>query len=397
MNRFCLLPLDRARIYRWGQAADVASLVPGSWVRLVLDPAGKEARRVDVGETVEERIGVFAGYDAAGHRLRLTDGTAYPLSSAALITKAGYYLAPQDLAPGERIRLTVLAAPPPWGKIAAGVQVELTPGATPPRLVGQARPQEGGFILSGTTSADRLYLYRATGLRQEVPVGAGGYFASFFRLEQGEETVQLVGLDLAGGGLAGKKITARAGFAGFADIHDHWAAADIAALAKAGLLGGYPDGTFRPANTVVRAELVAALARLRGIRVTPEAKPAFKDAAAIAPWAWAAVAAAQREGLVAGYPDGTFRPAQPVSRAELATLLARLLAGQEPPPASSILPYADLAAIPDWSREAVALTHATGVLRGREVGCFAPLAPVTRGEMAAALNRCRPLLSVPRE
>lgn len=392
LNRFRTVSLASARLFRWGQPVEVTALAPGSWVRLVLDPAGKEAWRADAAETVEEKTGIFASYDASSGRLRLADGSLYPLSAAALITKQGFFLGPQDLAPGERVRLAVLAAPPPWGRVVAGIQLERPPEVASPRLSVQARPQDGGFILSGTTSADRLYLYRASGQRYEIPVGAGGYFASFFALGQREETVQVVGLSLARGGLVSQKITARAGFAAFADVSGHWAESDITALARAGLLGGYQDGTFRPERPVTRAEVVAVLVRLLGLEVVPGAAPAFADAQNIAPWAKAAVAAAQGKGLVVGYPDGAFRPEQPVTRAELAAFLARLLAGRAPLAPSSALPYVDQAELPAWAKEAVAVAYARGLLRGREGGRFAPQAPVTRAEMAAAFNRLLPYL-----
>lgn len=393
-NRFRSFPLDRTKIYRWGQPVPAAALVPGSWVRLILDPEGKEVRRVDLGETAEEKSGVLAGYDAAERTLRLADGSAYPLSSAALITKEGYALSPEDLVPGENIHLAALAAPPPWEKVAVGIRVELAPDAVPPRLVLQTRSEEGGFLLSGTTSADRLYLYRADGTRQEIPVATGGYFASFFNLEQEEETIRVVGLERQHGGLISRKLTVRRGFGGFTDSGSHWAAGEIAALAQKGLLGGYPDGTFRPAAAAARIEVVAALVRLYGSRVTVGAIPVFRDATAVPGWGRAALAAAQQEGLAAGYPDGTFQPQKPASRAELAAFCARLLAGRLPTLAP-VLPYADSSAIPAWARPAVALVHAAGILRGREANLFAPLVPATRGEMAAALYRCRLLVPVP--
>ena len=62
----------------------------------------------------------------------------------------------------------------------------------------------------------------------------------------------------------------------------------------------------------------------RGLEVKPEA-PEFADQAEIPDWAVEPVAAAVRHGLIKGYPDGTFRPGSPTTRAEAATMVHRLL------------------------------------------------------------------------
>jgi hypothetical protein len=221
-----------------------------------------------------------------------------------------------------------------------------------------------------------------------LSLGADGHFASFLRLVPGEETLQVVGLDLSNGGLASKRITVATALAGFVDVNGHWAQNDIMALAEGGVLGGYPDGTFRPDSLVQRVELVAAMARWLGLDVKSGAEPNFRDGDSIARWARAAVSAAQERGLVGGYPDGTFRPNQPVTRAELAVFISRLLVGKQKQAQAPVPAYADLADIPDWAREATSFTSAAGILPERAGNRFEPSAPVTRAEMAAALNCC---------
>ncbi|MFP5527057.1 S-layer homology domain-containing protein [Peptococcus simiae] len=83
-------------------------------------------------------------------------------------------------------------------------------------------------------------------------------------------------------------------------------------------LAGYPDGSFRPDVAMNRAEVAALLARLlpAGDKVT------FSD---VAPDAWyaTAVGSLQKAGLLGGYPDGTFRADKTITRAEFISLLAR--------------------------------------------------------------------------
>ncbi|MCL6449474.1 MAG: S-layer homology domain-containing protein [Armatimonadetes bacterium] len=107
----------------------------------------------------------------------------------------------------------------------------------------------------------------------------------------------------------------------FSDTQGHWAALSIGSAAAAGLISGYPDGTFRPDAPVTRAELVVLFLRLLGERAE-EGQPLFSD---VKPthWAYGAITRAAAAGFVSGYPDGTFRPDAPVTRAEAAGMAAR--------------------------------------------------------------------------
>lgn len=97
-----------------------------------------------------------------------------------------------------------------------------------------------------------------------------------------------------------------------------WYATAVNALAAAGILGGYPDGKFQPKRAVTRAELVAALAKVSGEAATRETD--FQDIPANF-WGRDAISLAQEKGWVSGYSDGTFRPNQTITRAEAATVL----------------------------------------------------------------------------
>ncbi|ACX51295.1 S-layer domain protein [Ammonifex degensii KC4] len=93
----------------------------------------------------------------------------------------------------------------------------------------------------------------------------------------------------------------------FKDMAGHWAEATVAKLAGMGVISGYPDGTFRPDNEISRAEVTAILVRALKLAPGSEQDLKFKDNASIPAWARGVVAAAAREGLVRGYPqpDGT--------------------------------------------------------------------------------------------
>lgn len=101
-----------------------------------------------------------------------------------------------------------------------------------------------------------------------------------------------------------------------------WYGRAVNALAAAGVLGGFTDGTFRPNAVVSRAEVVAILASASGETATTE--PSFTD---VTPkhWAYGAIALAQEKGWAAGYNDGSFRPGQPVLRAEIVVMVNNFL------------------------------------------------------------------------
>lgn len=125
----------------------------------------------------------------------------------------------------------------------------------------------------------------------------------------------------------------------FSDVHaGDWHAPYIHFGAERGLAAGYPDGTFRPDASVTRAEaalFVTRFAALGGAALRTGDAPAFTDAGDIPDWAAEAVEQCARGGVFQGYADGSFRPGAPMTRAETAAILCRLL-GQEPVAADAL-------------------------------------------------------------
>lgn len=99
----------------------------------------------------------------------------------------------------------------------------------------------------------------------------------------------------------------------------------ISTLSHAGVIDGYPDGTFRPNSSISRAEF-AALA-VRFFEVSYDGEDLFSDISGH--WAQTYINQAGHAGLVSGYPDGTFQPQQSITRAEAVTLVNRTL-GRSP-------------------------------------------------------------------
>ncbi|HEY8345548.1 MAG TPA: S-layer homology domain-containing protein [Bacillota bacterium] len=105
------------------------------------------------------------------------------------------------------------------------------------------------------------------------------------------------------------------------DIEGHWAENTIRSLVQLEIINGYPDGTFRPDQSITRAELAKILAV--AYELTGSETNGFTDIEDH--WAKEYITALAANKIISGYPDGTFQPERPVTRAEMVTMLTRLL------------------------------------------------------------------------
>jgi hypothetical protein len=174
----------------------------------------------------------------------------------------------------------------------------------------------------------------------------------------------------------------------FSDVPpSHWAFGYIETIANSGLTVGYPDGTYRPTNQVTRAEMAVFL--LKGIHgesyvpPTPDGSHPFSDISGH--WAEAWIEQLYDEGMTAGYPDGTYRPGNQVTRAEIAVLLlvAKHGSGYTPPAANGSHPFSDIGS--HWANAWIEQLYDEGLTAGYPDGTFRPNNPVTRAEMAVFL------------
>lgn len=106
------------------------------------------------------------------------------------------------------------------------------------------------------------------------------------------------------------------------DVDKHWAREAILALVDEGVISGYEDHTFRPDRPVTRAEFAKIVALAFGIK--PGQGATFTDLPA-KHWATEYISSLVDQGIIQGYPDGTFRPNNKITRAEALTMLARAL------------------------------------------------------------------------
>ena len=102
---------------------------------------------------------------------------------------------------------------------------------------------------------------------------------------------------------------------------DAWYNNAVSTLSNAGVIDGYEDGTFKPDGNITRAEF--ATIAVRFFEATYDGEDLFSDIAGH--WAQDYINEAANAGIVDGYPDGTFRPQQLITRAEAMTMVNRTI------------------------------------------------------------------------
>ena len=173
-------------------------------------------------------------------------------------------------------------------------------------------------------------------------------------------------------------------YASMPDVNSHWAQASVEKWVDSGLAKGYPDGTFKPDNNITRAEFVALLNRAFTVQGNSEGA-VFSDVAA-ADWYYTDVCAATSAGYVKGYEDNTFRPDKAITRAEAAAIVARMLditADED----DVLDKFNDAAAISDWAKASIAAMVQANLLSGYPDGTFGPERLITRAESIVTLDR----------
>ncbi len=170
----------------------------------------------------------------------------------------------------------------------------------------------------------------------------------------------------------------------FSDLEDHWAGEPLKKWAAAGLIKGYPNGTFQPDRTVNRGEAFALINRSFGLN---EQIPIdFSDLAA-SDWEYEDVAKAMMAGYVKGFADGTVGVKKSLSRQEAAVIISRLLGLDTNGDSAAVDVFTDEKHISQWSRAAVAAMAAAQLMKGYDDGSFKPEAFITRAELVVLLDR----------
>ncbi len=176
--------------------------------------------------------------------------------------------------------------------------------------------------------------------------------------------------------------TAVPAFAAASDINGHWAQATIEAWQNEGRIGGYEDGTFRPDQSITRAEFV----RLLNSAVSTQGSAAisFSDVSP-SDWYYNDVAKAVGNNIASGFEDGTFKPNETVTRMQAAVFIsnALMLTSNE----AGANGFTDAAQLPAWAKGAVGAVVAGGYMSGYPDGSFGGSRGMTRAEAVSTLDR----------
>ncbi|TFE02195.1 S-layer homology domain-containing protein [Jeotgalibacillus salarius] len=146
------------------------------------------------------------------------------------------------------------------------------------------------------------------------------------------------------------------------------------------IIDGYPDGTFRPYNKVTRSQAMKMIGE--GIYLYKEKRATpFSDVPENAYYS-GYVMSAYEQGYISGYSDGTFRPHSDLTRGQAALIFSRAFKWAEAPPSG----FSDVSGNSEMSK-AVAKLKEHGVTTGYPDGTFRPNEKITRGQFAAFLAR----------
>jgi hypothetical protein len=165
-----------------------------------------------------------------------------------------------------------------------------------------------------------------------------------------------------------------------ADYDNHWAKNAITEWVTYGVVGGYEDGSFKPNNNVTKAELASFITRVFGLtdKKTATLYADVDDAA----WYKDAVTKVTAAGIMTGT-NSKFNPNAAATREEAAAALAAAFSLTE----TGSKTFKDADAISEWAKDGVLALAAGGYISGRPNGNFDPKANLTRAEFISMLDK----------
>ncbi|WLR49022.1 S-layer homology domain-containing protein [Halobacillus litoralis] len=177
---------------------------------------------------------------------------------------------------------------------------------------------------------------------------------------------------------------------------------DLRALIEAGIMTGYEDGTYRPEKSVTRAEFTVFINKALELDETELDVSAdqFSDIQ-VEDWYYDSIMTAYSHGLINGYPDGTFRPKEIISRQDMAVMIMNAADSKNIISERKELAFEDNDKIREYAVESVERLTNLGIISGKQHKdgslFFAPYDETSRGETAAVINRLLKVLYPPVE
>jgi hypothetical protein len=173
----------------------------------------------------------------------------------------------------------------------------------------------------------------------------------------------------------------------FSDVSArYWGYNAITNLSNEGIVSGYPDGTFKPNAAITRSEFAAMLVKALGLNTTGTTGR-FTDVTADA-WYYGPVNAAAAAGLVSGMGDNLFSPEALITREQMAVMVAKALGNQAPATDGTELnAFNDRSHVSSWVMSGMDEAVKAGIVVGMSADHLAPQAHATRAQAAAMLYK----------
>lgn len=168
------------------------------------------------------------------------------------------------------------------------------------------------------------------------------------------------------------------------DINEHWAESTIREFINNGYINGYSDNTFRPNNSITRAEFIKIFNKYFGLN--KKSGKTFSDTSTH--WAKDEIDIAVTHGVINGYPDNTFRPDEPITREQAAKIISNYKnIGDNN--FDKLNKYKDAVDVSDWAKDSVEGVLEQGYMNGYSDNTFKPKNNITRAEAVVTLSRVK--------
>ena len=177
----------------------------------------------------------------------------------------------------------------------------------------------------------------------------------------------------------------------FTDVSsDSWYADSVAFAASHEMFDGVGNGLFDPQGTMTRAMIVQVLMNIEGPENSAQTPSStFRDVPSDA-WYTEAVYWASGLGLVNGYGDGTFGPADSITREQLAVLMYNYVQAMHYPISTELTgdltQFSDADEISSWASDALSWAVGAGIVNGNADGTLNPTGTATRAEVATFMS-----------
>ncbi|MER2049452.1 S-layer homology domain-containing protein [Solibacillus sp. FSL W7-1472] len=155
-------------------------------------------------------------------------------------------------------------------------------------------------------------------------------------------------------------------------------------LAERNIIGGYPDGTFKPGNSITRGQAAAIIAKLMKLDMDNIENPGFKDVSAKNGY-YKAIAAMAKEGIISGYGDGRYGPNDPIKRGQMASILVKAFDLPRYGFYEIENPFKDVKEYEAHGSN-ILILYRVGITSGTSPDKFSPNAPITRGQAAKMMK-----------